>query len=187
MEAIEGRSLQTTRSKQEHKERRKAWDQALSTKSLRDYEPRLNRHAYALVSKLQEHAHEESVRISNWVNFYSFDVMGDIGYNHKFGMVEKGKEDRLIELLHTGMVPLSVFNHVPWALSFLLRHGAAGDVLEFSAWTASTLKERKKVAFPPCHKNRPQTLTMIGRLRQKRETSSVGYSIRRTRTFHCRL
>lgn len=145
MEHIEGFSVHTTPSKQEHKERRKLWDKALSTKSLRDYEPRLNRYAYSLVSKLHEHTKEPSVRLSDWVNFYSFDVMGDIGYSHKFEMLENGNEGHLIGTVHKGMVPLSVFNHLPWALSLFTRFGSVKDILDFSAWTASTLKARKKI------------------------------------------
>jgi hypothetical protein len=147
LENIEG-FLHTTPAKQVHKERRKMWDQALNGKSLRDYEPRLNRHAYSLVSKLQEHEHEPSVRISNWVNFYSFDVMGDIGYSHKFDMLEKGKQDNLIKTLHKEMAPLSVFSHIPWALSLLMRFGGARDVLDFSAWSADILRQRKKAGLP---------------------------------------
>lgn len=143
---IEGSSTHTTRSKSEHKERRKAWDRAFSTKSLREYEPRVNRHAYALMTRLKEQASTKtSVRISDWVNYYSFDVMGDIGFSRSFGMLEKGKEDELITLLHKSMEPVSIFGHFNWGLSLLLRTLGSPEMMQFMAWTSKVLRERKKV------------------------------------------
>lgn len=143
---ISGISVHTTRDKEEHKQRRKVWDRAFNAKSLRNYEPRLNRHALALMEKLKEQATKPSVRITNWANFYSFDVMGDIGFNHSYHMVEKGQEDASIKLLHESMEPLSVLGHANWALN-LACHTTIGSkmLLEHIEWTARALKERVKV------------------------------------------
>ncbi|KAH6637784.1 cytochrome P450 [Boeremia exigua] len=139
-------STHTTRDKQEHKTRRKAWDHALNAKALREYEPRLNRHALALMTKLKEEAVNPSVRITNWVNFYSFDVMGDIGFSRSFGMLEKGEEDPMIKLLYASMEPLSTFGHIPWALNLITRTSAgAKPLIEHINWTAKVLKERKAI------------------------------------------
>ncbi|KAF2278282.1 cytochrome P450 [Westerdykella ornata] len=141
---IEGASLQTTRSKQDHKERRKVWERAFNARSLRDYEPRVNRHTHLLISKLLEHAHEPSIRISNWVNFFSFDLMGDIGYSRSFHMLEKGEEDKWITLVHKSMGAMTFLNHLPYVMSTATRLGAAKDILDFMAFTSETLRERKK-------------------------------------------
>lgn len=143
---IGGASTQTTRDKEEHKRRRKAWDHAFNAKALREYEPRLNRHALALMSRLKEQAKQPSVRITNWVNFYSFDVMGDVGFSRSFGMMEKGEEDAIIKLLHESMSPLSIFGHVNWALNLATRTAAGAKALvDHIEWTAKVLDERAKV------------------------------------------
>ncbi|KAH7095576.1 cytochrome P450 [Paraphoma chrysanthemicola] len=143
---IGGASTQTTRNKEEHKRRRKAWDHAFNAKALREYEPRLNRHALALMSQLKEQAKQPSVRITNWVNFYSFDVMGDVGFNRSFNMVEKGKEDPMIKLLHESMSPLSIFGHINWGLNLATRTPTgAKALLDHIDWTAKVLKERTKI------------------------------------------
>ncbi|KAJ8111353.1 hypothetical protein OPT61_g6036 [Boeremia exigua] len=143
---IGGASTHTTRDKQDHKQRRKAWDHAFNAKALREYEPRLNRHALALMTRLKEEAHKPSVRLTNWVNFYSFDVMGDIGFSRSFGMMEKGEEDPMIKLLHASMEPLSIFGHMPWALNLITRTSAgAKPLIEHINWTAKVLKERKAI------------------------------------------
>ncbi|KAJ4348230.1 uncharacterized protein N0V89_009602 [Didymosphaeria variabile] len=143
---IEGASLQSTRNHQDHRERRKAWDRAFNAKALRDYEPRLNRHTRVFVDKLKEHVKESSVRISSWIGFYAFDVMGDIGYNRGFGMLEKGEEDEMIELVHKSMAPLSIFGHIPWIVGIMLRTSfGAKDLLNFMKLTQDILMERKKI------------------------------------------
>lgn len=145
-EHLGGISTQFTRNKEEHKQRRKAWDHALSAKSLREYEPRLNRHALALLSKLKHEAKQPSVRITNWVNFYSFDLMGDIGFSRSFGMVEKGEEADIIKLLHESMAPLSVFTHMTWSLNLMTRTTiGAKPLVDHMEWTLKVLQERKKV------------------------------------------
>lgn len=145
---IGGASTHTTRDKEEHKRRRKTWDHALSTKSLRDYEPRLNRHALALMEQLKNEAKKPSVRITNWVNFYSFDVMGDVGFSRSFGMVEKGEEADVIKLLHESMEPLSIFGHISWALNLATRTDVGAKALvDHINWTADVLKERSKVGI----------------------------------------
>jgi cytochrome P450 len=159
---IGGASTQTTRDKDEHKRRRKAWDHAFNTKALREYEPRLNRHALALMTKLKEAATKPTVRITDWVNFYSFDVMGDIGFSRSFGMVEKGEEADVIKLLHASMSPLSVFGHINWGLNLATRTSAgAKALLDHIDWTSNVLNERQKVSKPDSGL-KTQELTSIG-------------------------
>ncbi|KAJ4300727.1 hypothetical protein N0V90_002815 [Kalmusia sp. IMI 367209] len=143
---VEGASLHTTRDKQDHRERRKAWDRAFSAKALREYEPRLNRHTRVLIDKLKEQVKEPVVRISSWIGFFAFDVMGDVGFNRSFGMLEKGKDDPMIALLHKSMAPISIFGQIPWTIGIMLRTSfGAKDLLDFIHWTQQVLIERKKI------------------------------------------
>ncbi|USP73086.1 uncharacterized protein yc1106_00360 [Curvularia clavata] len=140
-----GHSLQTTSDKAEHRQRRKVWDRAFNAKALREYEPRLNRHALALMSKLKEQSMHGPVRINKWLNFYSFDVMGDIGFNHNFGMVSKGKEAAPIKLLHDSTSLLTLFSHIPWALNLVMRIPICAKRLhEHMEWSRKVLEHRIK-------------------------------------------
>jgi cytochrome P450 len=144
---IDAPSTHTTRDKQLHKQKRKLWDHAFSTKALKDYEPRLNRHALALMTRLREYAKEPSVRITNWLNYYSFDVMGDIGFSRSFGMMEKGEEDPIIKLLHASMSPFTFLNQIPWVLNLAVRtKSGAKPLLEHMYWTRDVLKKRVEVS-----------------------------------------
>lgn len=143
---LEGSSLHTERNHQIHRERRKLWDRAFNAKSLREYEPRVNRHTRVLIDRLKEHANDASVRMSSWLGYYSFDVMGDVGYNRSFGMMEKGEEDEMIALLHKSMAPMSIFGHLPWIVGIMLRTSfGAKDLLKFMGSVQEILIERKKV------------------------------------------
>jgi hypothetical protein len=148
---IDGVSIMNERDKTVHKQRRRAWDHAFNVKALREYEPRLNRHARALMAQLRDQANRSaSVRITNWVNFYSFDVVGDVGFNRSFGMVEKGREDETIRELHESMAPLSILTHLPWALNLIARMMAgSGPLHEQIQWTFKVLRERAKVSLFP--------------------------------------
>jgi cytochrome P450 len=145
---LDAPSTQTTRDKQEHRRRRKLWDQAFSAKALREYEPRLNRHALALMTQLKEQAKKPYVRVTDWFNFYSFDVMGDIGFSRSFGMVEKGEEDPMIKLLHASMQPLAIFSHLTWCLALLTRtKTGAKPLVAHVEWTREVIRKRVKVGY----------------------------------------
>jgi hypothetical protein len=142
---LEGFSLHTSRDKKNHKERRRIWDRAFNTKVLHEYEPRVNRHTAVLIQQLDERA-GKTLRFSDWVNFYSFDVMGDIGFSKSFEMLEKGKEDQLIKRLHASMVPLGLFRDITWFTNLMLRLPILQkDLKDFMQWSSGVLKERKKV------------------------------------------
>jgi len=98
------------------------------------------------MSRLQEQAKQPVVRFTNWVNFYSFDVMGDVGFSRSFGMMERGEEADVIKLLHSSMAPLAIFGHMTWGLDLITRTAfGARDMIRHIEWTAMVLKERKKV------------------------------------------
>jgi hypothetical protein len=100
------------------------------------------------MSKLEDEAKKPSVRITSWINFYSFDVMGDIGFSHNFGMVEKGEEDESIRLLHESMAIMSIFTHLPWAANLITSTAAGAKPLyDHINWTYKVLQQRMKVRF----------------------------------------
>jgi hypothetical protein len=127
------------------------------------------------MSRLKEQAKQPSVRFTNWVNFYSFDVMGDVGFSRSFGMMEKGEEDPVIRLLHESMSPLSIFGHINWALNLATRTDAgAKALLDHIDWTAKVLEERAKVRAS-ASRSKPTVLTNP-RIHLKKMTSSPGSS-----------
>lgn len=46
--------------------------------------------------------------MTQWFNFYSFDVMGDLAFSSSFDMIVNGKAHWAIQLLKDGMAPLGL-------------------------------------------------------------------------------
>jgi cytochrome P450 family 628 len=69
-------TVQQMREKHMHDRHRKsAWDPAFTAGSLRNYEPRILKHANRLMQHLRDTS-GQSVNATQWLSFFSFDVMG---------------------------------------------------------------------------------------------------------------
>ncbi|KAM7199177.1 cytochrome P450 [Rhypophila sp. PSN 637] len=99
-------SLQSTRDKRLHSQRRRIWSGAFGDKNLRDYEHRMARYR-ALLLKAIEQSGGQPMDMAKWFNLYTFDVMGDLAYGSSFHMLETSKEHEAITLLNSGLTPLS--------------------------------------------------------------------------------
>ncbi|KAK4550276.1 hypothetical protein LTR36_003243 [Oleoguttula mirabilis] len=108
-------SIHTIRNKPEHTSRRKVWDRGFSSKALRDYEPRVQKYAEQLLGQLDARV-GQSVNVTDWFNFYSFDVMGDLAFGKSFNMVRDGVKHHFMTSLHRFMLDFGLFGHLLWLL-----------------------------------------------------------------------
>jgi len=106
-------SLQLCRDRQDHARRRKIWDRGFSSKALRDYEPRVANYTNQLLAHILEHA-GKPMNVTDWFNFYSFDVMGDLAFGKSFGMLEGGVKHYFMSSLHADMTNIGLFSHMLW-------------------------------------------------------------------------
>ncbi|KAF4457417.1 hypothetical protein F53441_658 [Fusarium austroafricanum] len=65
--------------------------------SMRDYEPRVEKYTRLLMSQLQQRC-GKVVDITEWCNFYGFDVMGDLAFGKTFNMLNDGVRHYYMEL-----------------------------------------------------------------------------------------
>jgi hypothetical protein len=99
--------------------------------------------------------------ISAWNNYYSFDVMGDVGFGRSWGMMESGKLHAAIQELHAAMAPIGFFQHVPWLLRLFGEIPAAINPLRgFMFWCHKQMAEKMKVR-PPYVPHVPQDLRTV--------------------------
>lgn len=101
-------SLHLTRSRIEHDKRRKIWDRGFSAKglstctcsdspclpnppALREYEHRVTGFTDDLTSQLNARS-GEPVNASRWMNYYAFDMMGDMAFGKSFDMLKTGEK-----------------------------------------------------------------------------------------------
>ncbi|EXJ70264.1 uncharacterized protein A1O5_06332 [Cladophialophora psammophila CBS 110553] len=111
---VKAKSMASTRSLTEHKARRRIWDPGFGPKALQSYESRVIQHTQRLSLQL-ERRNGQVCNMSDWCDFFAFDVMGDLVFGQDFGMLEKAEQHLYMKFLHQALRVLSIFSHTPWA------------------------------------------------------------------------
>ncbi|KAF4773091.1 benzoate 4-monooxygenase cytochrome P450 [Colletotrichum scovillei] len=135
-------SMQMVRDKEAHSRRRKAWEYGFTSKSLRDYEPRVLKYTDHLLADIEVSAGTK-FNVSLWFNFYSFDVMGEFSLGHGFRMLEDGVAHFYMNSLHDETKAVGRFTHAMWALP-LYRKMAIWNagVKKFKTWISGQVQQR---------------------------------------------
>ncbi|KAM5376429.1 hypothetical protein ACJZ2D_005483 [Fusarium nematophilum] len=137
-------SLQTERDKKEHSRRRKAWDKAFNAKALRDYEPRVVQHAGLLLDQIEK-TQGQPFNATQWIRFYTFDIMGDLAFGQGFGMLRDGVAHWYLTLAHTNMAFIGAFGHLVWLFPiFKATPGLNSAHIQFQKWLAAHVEERRR-------------------------------------------
>ncbi|KAF4950438.1 hypothetical protein FSARC_13196 [Fusarium sarcochroum] len=137
-------NLLADRNKKRHGHRRKAWDKAFTAKALRDYEHRVVKYT----KQLTEHIDEMKGRpfnLTKWINFYTFDIMGDLAFGKSFDMLVNGVEHEFLKLSHTSQTVMGILRRAIWlfpvfkAIPFL-----NSDYLTFQSYLVNQVDDRRK-------------------------------------------
>jgi hypothetical protein len=85
--------------------------------------------------------------MSAWSMFFSFDVMGEVGFGKDFNNLTSGVEHSAIKGVHSHMTMLGIMSTVPWLLNVLGSiPGAAAGYSEFFSFCAGQIREKHKVS-----------------------------------------
>ena len=137
-------SMQTTRNRPEHDQRRRIWGPAFNDTMLRSYEGRIAIYQDQLITRISNLG-GNPVNVSELFNLYSFDVMGDLAFGTLFNMLQNSEQHWAVKLLHKGMEPLGLVLP-PWCFRLLLAiPGAAGDWFMFKDYCCQKLDELTNV------------------------------------------
>ncbi|KAG9191253.1 hypothetical protein G6011_09341 [Alternaria panax] len=137
-------SIHMTRDFNDHRLRRRAWDRGFSIKALSTYEPHIKAKADLFRSQLAEKG-RSSMDASTWSMFFSFDVMGEVGFGKDFNNLKSGVEHVAIKGVHAHMTMLGIMSTVPWLLNVLSSiPGAAAGYSDFFSFCASQIREKHK-------------------------------------------
>ncbi|KAF2501920.1 putative P450 monooxygenase [Lophium mytilinum] len=139
-------SMHQNRNKAEHdRRRRSAWDKGFGAKALRDYEPRVVNYADLLVSQISTFA-GAPLNASRWMNYYSFDVMGDLAFGKSFDMLKNGQSHFAIDLLNKAQGAFGLLSPAVWVFRILTRMPIiSADYKAFVAWCENQMIERTKM------------------------------------------
>lgn len=104
-------SIQSTRDKSLHDQRRRQWSMAFAESRLRDYEPRIkkiHRHLLARIdqdSKIHGGDGKSNLPLNatRLINHYAFDVMGEVAFGSHFDMLNTSKSHKAVDMLNESM------------------------------------------------------------------------------------
>lgn len=132
------------RDKREHARRRKVWDQSFSTKALAHYNPRITKAITALLAVLATTTTTSTpLNMTQWFDFFVFDIMEDLAFNKSSQMLATGHESYIFNTIRTDMYNIALFAHLPWLLPFLKRTPLLNrNYLAFWAWIQAQMDER---------------------------------------------
>ena len=137
-------SMQTTRKRAEHDQRRRIWGGAFNDTILQGYEDRIAHYQNQLVTHISA-LDGKSVNVSERFNLYSFDVMGDLAFGASFNMLRNNEQHWAVKLLHKGMEPLGLMLPA-WCFRLLLAiPGATGDWFMSKNYCCERLSARMNV------------------------------------------
>ncbi|KAJ5946808.1 hypothetical protein N7454_003647 [Penicillium verhagenii] len=146
-------SVQQTRDADDHRRRRKAWDRGFSIKALASYEPRIGLKADQLVSHVEKNLGQD-INITTWAMFFSFDIMGNVGFGKEFNNLITGVEHPGIKAIHDHLAILGIGIHVPWLLFLATRiPGASASLAAFFQWCEDEVVQKQKTWDAKEHPN----------------------------------
>lgn len=91
------------------------------------------------------------INVSRWFSYYSFDVMGDLGFGKSFGMLTTGEAHYFMTKLNEGMLPLGWISPIPWITPVFAQTPIIGaGFRELLRWSGEQVEKRKmlKVDIP---------------------------------------
>lgn len=102
-------SMQTTRNRALHDQRRRIWSRAFGEKSMRGYEQRIRVFQDQLFRKIGSATLQKTpINVTELFNLYTFDVMGDLAFGGGFGMLKTNKLHWAVRLVGEAMAPMGL-------------------------------------------------------------------------------
>ncbi|KAI8962619.1 cytochrome P450 [Daldinia sp. FL1419] len=105
-----------------HRESKKVLANAYSPTSLLAYEPAIDECTNLLIYQIGQLADQgKPIDLGEWINFYTFDVIGQLSFSEMFGFLEKGGDiDGIMGNIDTFVTYASQCGQVPEMHKFLL-------------------------------------------------------------------
>jgi len=144
---IPRKSIQSTRDKAHHQRRRRVWDQGFSAKALREYEPRIAFHVGRLLGRVEESAaSQKPLEVTNYMNFFAFDMMGELAFGKGFEMLRDGRPNFFLETFHEQARGVGLGGHAIW-LGPVVQSlpSVQAEMRKFWDWVGTQVTERRKV------------------------------------------
>ncbi|CRG86026.1 Cytochrome P450 67 [Talaromyces islandicus] len=138
-----------TRDKSFHSKRKQEWEKGFTSTALSQYETRIIHHSLVMVRQLSTCTHQPE-EITKWIQFFSFDVMGDLVFGKSFGMLEEGRPHFILGQM-TAMGPLvGALICVPWMFILFQSMPVVSHMRkQWIRWCKSQVEDRRRISPSP--------------------------------------
>ncbi|KAF5693592.1 cytochrome P450 monooxygenase [Fusarium denticulatum] len=119
-------------------------DERLPRAALRDYEHRVLKYTKLLTDRINE-AKGKPFNVALWVNFYTFDIMGDLAFGKSFDMLESGIEHNFFTESHKTQGFMGAFRRLVWFFPLVSSIPIVNSsFLAFQAYIRNQVETRRK-------------------------------------------
>ncbi|KAI0267695.1 high nitrogen upregulated cytochrome P450 monooxygenase 2 [Gloeopeniophorella convolvens] len=147
-------SLIVLRNHAEHARARKAWDRALSSKALKEYDVIIARRVRQLVGHFESMIKQQrgqapgkaccTLDMSSWLSFFATDFMGDMAFGGGFElMADRGDKENVWTTIAQGVTAIGTLAHISWFLPVI--NAIAPGVKLLSAFGSRQADRRLKM------------------------------------------
>ena len=113
---------------------------------MRDYEPRVVKYTKQLTEQIEK-TKGEPMNVSAWINFYTFDIVGDLAFGTSFDYLVKGKRDKFLEDSHESQALMGAFRQVTWLFAVFKETPFLNNSwLSFQSWLKEKVEIRRNVS-----------------------------------------
>ena len=117
----------------------------MSTSVLKNYEPRLSYYTSQLLTAIDSHL-GQPMNVTQWFNYYAFDVMGELAFGKGFDMLAEGKDQYFMAQLRESMTVIGLTSHLSWLLPFFKRvPGVNAGYINKIKWLSEQVENRIRV------------------------------------------
>ncbi|KAI0969353.1 benzoate 4-monooxygenase cytochrome P450 [Xylaria arbuscula] len=136
-----------SREDRDQRERRKIWSQALSTKSINTYIPRILSQIKSLQQTIDSFG-DSPVPVNDVMQWFAFDSMGELAFNQSFDMLKTAKWHVAAVQQRSAIALLGSFSPTVWAIRLAFSFGSSlghvRDWLGMVKFCDSCMKRRLK-------------------------------------------
>jgi cytochrome P450 len=133
-------SLFMTTDEDHHKTAKRPIAHAYAMTSLLDYEPFVDSTSRTLVEQLtRQYANTGRVcDFGEWLQWYAFDVIGEMTFSNRFGFLEQAKDvGNIIQTLNKSGTYTAIVGQMPWLDLCLGKNRLWGEALSKDKWGVS--------------------------------------------------
>ncbi|KAJ6490687.1 high nitrogen upregulated cytochrome P450 monooxygenase 2 [Mycena vitilis] len=131
-----------------HTTKRRVWNRAMTSSSIRDYEPLIVKRVSQLLKRLDDQ--QGTVDLVYWFDLFALDLVGDLAFGGGFEMMRDGKDVAGVgERIRAFMMAATLSGQIPWIVGTLHLFPQVGRVIqEFNDFGQGLAVKRMKNGTP---------------------------------------